>query len=280
MNTLVLNKDKKKAKKDILNIVWLLIAIIIISISLFPIFWMFLSSLKTKREAASGVFFPANPSFEAFKLLDYTFFNSLIMTFVGALISVSLCVVINLLAAYAFARLDFHGKKYIWAIILIPMFVPGMTILVPLYLLCSELRILDTLFVLIIPGVAQATHIFFMRQFFLTVPKSLEDAAKIDGANEFQLFLHIFVPLSSGPSFIVALGAFMGYWNAYLWPVLVVERESLKQIMQVVQSYRPSHDPNWPLIMAASLIATSIPLIIYFAFNKRIVDSLKISGIK
>lgn len=276
----VLRKKKISKKSIIINTLSIIVAIIIIGVSLFPVFWMLISIFKTKREAAAGIFFPSHPTFDAFKQLDLVFFNSLLMTFVGALISVSMCVIINLCAAYAFARIDFHGKKYLWATILIPMFVPGMTILVPLYLLCSQLRILDTLFVLIIPGVAQAGHIFFMRQFFLNVPNSLEDAAKIDGANSLQIFMHVFVPLSTGPTFIVALGAFMGYWNAYLWPVLVIERESLKQIMQIVQSYKPSHDPNWPLIMAASMIATSIPLTIYFIFNRRIVDSLKISGIK
>lgn len=254
---------------------------IIVTVSLFPLFWMVLSIFKTKRQVSAGIFWPTTLNLDAFlQLADTNFFNSLLVTFVGALISVTLCVIINLLAAYAFARLEFRGKKLLWVLVLLPMFVPGMTILVPLFLVCSKLGILDTMMVLIIPGVAQASHIFFMRQFFLNLPMSLEEAAKIDGANTVQIFTHLFLPLSIGPTIIVAINAFMGYWNAYLWPVLVVERESLQQIMQVIYSFKPSHDPNWPLIMLASAIATMIPLTIYLIFNKQIVESLKISGIK
>lgn len=254
---------------------------LIVAVSMFPLFWMLISIFKTKREVSVGIFWPTQFRLDAFtQLADTVFFNSLFITFIGALISVALCIIINLCAAYAFARLNFIGKRTLWVLILLPMFVPGMTILVPLFLVCSKMGILDTMTVLIIPGVAQASHIFFMRQFFLNVPMSLEEAAKVDGAGPLAIFWHLFCPLAVGPLVIVAINAFMGYWNAYLWPVLVVERESLKQVMQVIYSFKPSSDPNWPLIMAASAIATMIPLTIYLIFNKQIVESLKISGIK
>jgi multiple sugar transport system permease protein len=263
------------------NPLWYIVTTSIVTISLFPLFWTLISTLKTKREVAAGDFWPSGFSVEGFiGLTETIFFNSLFITFIGALISVSLCIIINLLAAYAFARMDFYGKKILWILILLPMFVPGMTILVPLYLVVSNMGILDTLLVLIIPGVAQAIHIFFMRQFFLNIPNALEEAAKLDGANSFQIFIHLFLPLASGPTVIVGIGAFMGYWNAYLWPALVIDSDGLKQIMQVIQSFKPVRDPNWPLIMAASMIAMVIPLILYFIFQKRIVENLKISGLK
>lgn len=274
-------KGNRQRKRKLSNAVSAVVSSLIVAVSLFPLFWMIISCFKTKREVSAGIFWPSSLNFEAFSQLgDTTFFHSLLVTFVGALISVTLCVIINLCAAYAFARLEFYGKKLFWVLVLLPMFVPGMTILVPLYLVCSKLGILDTMIVLIIPGVAQATHIFFMRQFFLNLPSSLEEAAKIDGAGTLQIFWYLFLPLAAGPTVIVAINAFMGYWNAYLWPTLVVERESLKQIMQVIYSFKPAHDPNWPLIMTASAIATAIPMTIYLIFNKRIVESLKISGIK
>ena len=272
---------RKRFNNRASNIFSALVSMIIVAVSMFPLFWMLISIFKTKREVGVGIFWPSKIRWDALTQLgDTIFFNSLFVTFIGALISVSLCVVINLCAAYAFARLRFIGKRTLWVLILLPMFVPGMTILVPLFLLCSQMGILDTMTVLIIPGVAQASHIFFMRQFFLNAPMSLEEAAKVDGAGPLAIFWHLFCPLAVGPLVIVAINAFMGYWNAYLWPVLVVERESLKQVMQVIQSFKPSSNPNWPLIMAASAIATMIPLTIYLIFNKKIVESLKISGIK
>ena len=261
--------------------IWLPLTLFVTSISLFPLFWMLISCFKTKREVSAGVFWPSQFSFDGFMgLADTIFFNSLIITFVGAIISVILCIIVNLLAAYAFARLDFYGKKMLWIFILLPMFVPGMTILVPLYLVVSKMGILNSLAVLIIPGIAQAVHIFFMRQFFLNVPSSLEEAAKLDGANTLQIFIYLFLPLAAGPTVIVGIGAFMGYWNAYLWPVLVIDNDNLKQVMQVIQSFKPSRDPNWPLIMSASMLATIVPLILYIIFQRRIIENLKISGIK
>ena len=272
---------KKQRVKAVSNVFSAVVSLAVVSVSLFPLFWMLMSCFKTKREVAIGIFWPTSFSLDAFvQLVDTPFFHSLLVTIGGALISVTLCLAINLCAAYAFARLEFYGKKLLWVLVLLPMFVPGMTILVPLFLVCSSLNILDTMTVLIIPGVAQATHIFFMRQFFLNVPASLEEAASVDGAGVFAIFWHLFLPLSAGPSVIVGISAFMGYWNAYLWPVLVVERESLKQIMQIIYSFKPAHDPNWPLIMAASAVAVAIPLTIYLIFHKQIVESLKISGIK
>lgn len=271
----------KRGRRAAANAFSAAVSLIVVGVSLFPLFWMLLSCFKTKREVAAGVFWPDSFSLDAFvQLADTPFFHSLLVTLAGALISVTLCIIINLCAAYAFARLEFFGKKLLWVLVLLPMFVPGMTILVPLFLVCSDLGILDTMTVLIIPGVAQATHIFFMRQFFLNVPASLEEAASVDGAGTFATLWYLFLPLAAGPSVIVGINAFMGYWNAYLWPVLVVERESLKQIMQVIYSFKPAHDPNWPLIMAASAIAVAIPLAIYLVFHKQIVESLKISGIK
>lgn len=271
----------KRGRRAAANALSAAVSLIVVGVSLFPLFWMLLSCFKTKREVAAGVFWPDSFSLDAFvQLADTPFFHSLLVTLAGALISVTLCIIINLCAAYAFARLEFFGKKLLWVLVLLPMFVPGMTILVPLFLVCSDLGILDTMTVLIIPGVAQATHIFFMRQFFLNVPASLEEAASVDGAGTFATLWYLFLPLAAGPSVIVGINAFMGYWNAYLWPVLVVERESLKQIMQVIYSFKPAHDPNWPLIMAASAIAVAIPLAIYLVFHKQIVESLKISGIK
>lgn len=281
MHSAVSSRRLKRGKGFAAHAFSAIMSTFVMMVSLFPLFWMIISIFKTKRQVSAGIFWPTTLNLDAFtQLADTNFFDSLMVTFIGALISVTLCIIINLLAAYAFARLDFHGKKILWVLVLLPMFVPGMTILVPLFLVCSKLGILDTMTVLIIPGVAQASHIFFMRQFFLNLPMSLEEAAKIDGASTIQIFTHLFVPLSLGPTIIVAISAFMGYWNAYLWPVLVVERQSLQQIMQVIYSFKPSHDPNWPLIMLASTIATMIPLMIYLIFNKQIVESLKISGIK
>ncbi len=276
--------SKKRSTKNIVfKILGIAITILILTEALFPLLWMILSSLKTKKEVSLGVFFPS--SFEFVNYADLAargYWQSLGTTFLGAIISTLGCIIVNTMAAYAFARIDFYLKKFFWAYILLPMFVPGITLLIPLYLVAADLSLLNSLPGLILPGVAQATHIFFMRQFFLNIPNSLEEAAALDGAGKFRTFVSLFLPLSFGPIVILGISAFIGYWNAFLWPAMIIDGDTnpLRQIMQVIYSFNRDRNKNWPLVMAGSVIATSIPFAIYLVFQKQIVESLKISGIK
>lgn len=277
------NLKKKFGKFVIFKVVSILITVLILTEALFPLLWMILSSFKTQREVSAGAFFPSSLDFFNYEeLATRGFWQSLGTTFIGAVLSTLGCIIVNTMAAYAFARIDFYLKKFFWAYILLPMFVPGITLLIPLYLVASDLNLLNTMPGLILPGVAQAVHIFFMRQFFLNIPNSLEEAAALDGAGKIRTFLHLFLPLSIGPIVILAISAFLGYWNAFMWPAMIIDGDTnpLRQVMQVIYSFNRDRNKNWPLVMAGSVIATAIPFVIYLIFQKQIVESLKISGIK
>ena len=279
----MITKKKRSTKSILFIVVSILVSVIILVVSLFPLVWMILSSFKTQREVSAGAFLPSSIDFFNYQELSLRgFWQSLGMTFLGAIISMTGCIVVNTMAAYAFARMDFYLKKFLWACILLPMFVPGITLLIPLYLVAADLSLLNSLPGLILPGVAQAVHVFFMRQFFLNIPNSLEEAVALDGAGKFRTFIHLFLPLSVGPIVILAISAFLGYWNAFMWPAMIIDGDTnpLRQVMQVIYSFNRDRNKNWPLVMAGSVIATAIPFAIYLVFQKQIVESLKISGIK
>lgn len=260
------------------------IGILIGFISLFPLVWMITSGFKTENEVLSLPFklFPDHWVIESYKAIfsDQAFLRSIGTTFLGAIISASCCLFVNSMAAFAFARMDFPLKGFLWVYVIMTMFIPGIAILVPSFVVVQKLGMLDTLGVLIIPGVAQASWVFFIRQFYLGIPKAIEEAAMIDGANRMKTYLNIFIPLSKGPFVIVGIGAFMGYWNAFVWPVMTISNEKWFQVMQLLAFFRSAHTTEWSLLMAGSSIAALPPILLFMIFQKQIIQGIKISGLK
>ncbi|OCT12591.1 ABC transporter permease [Paenibacillus pectinilyticus] len=265
---------------------WLMSAIGLLAgaVALFPLVWMFLAGFKSEDEVLSTPvkLLPTHWLLENYKsiLTDNHFTISLFMTFLGAIISTFLCLCVNSTAAYAFARLEFRFKKLIWSYMIVTMFIPAIAVLVPQFVIVSKLGILNTLTVLIIPGVAQAIHIFFLRQFYLNTPKALEEAALIDGANRYQIYYYLFLPLSKGPFTIVGIAAFLGYWNNFIWPVMTVSDERLFQVQQLLASFSSLHKTEWSLLMAGATVVALPPIILFFIFQRHIIQGIKISGLK
>jgi multiple sugar transport system permease protein len=158
---------------------------LIVFLALFPLAWMIISGFKIRTEVVSTPFqfFPEVWQWENYAqiLSDSAFLRTLAITGGGAVVFTAGSIAVNSMAAYAFARLEFAGKKFVWPLVLMTMFIPGMTILLTSFIVVTNLRMLDTLAVLIIPGMAAAGHIFFVRQFYLNIPSSLEEAAVMDG---------------------------------------------------------------------------------------------------
>ena len=177
----------------------------------------------------------------------------MVVTFVGALIFTVLSLAVNSMAAYAFARLEFRGKRFWWVFCIMPMFIPGMAILLTSFMVVSALGMLDTLAVLIIPGVASAVQMFFIRQFYLNIPVAVEEAAMIDGASRWQIFLQD-LPAAVGRrrSWSSASPRTWRYWNAYVWPILTITDPDLTQIMQFLGNFRLERGNEWGLLMAGS----------------------------
>jgi multiple sugar transport system permease protein len=261
-----------------------LVGIIVIVLSLFPLFWMAIAGFKSKEEvlAYPFKFFPSKWEFSNYIHLFDTnaFIRSMGITFIGAMIFAILVLAVNSMAAYVFARLNFPFKGSLWVYVILTMFIPSMAILIPSYIVVAKLHMLNTMAVLILPGVAGSGNVFFIRQFYLGIPTELEEAAMIDGASRFKIFLHIFLPLSLPPFVIVGIGAFLAYWNALIWPIMTITDERLYQIQQLLAYFRSTENTEWAMIMAGSTLAAIPTIILMLIFQRYIIQGIKIAGLK
>jgi len=263
---------------------YVLVALIAVS-CLLPLAWMAIAGFKGKTEVLRTPFqfFPDVWILDNYVAIlnDPAFLRALGVTFVGAVAFTALSLAINSLAAYVFARLDFAGKRFFWIYCLAPMFIPGMAILLTSFVVVSQLGMIDTLWVLIIPGAASSLQMFFIRQFYLNIPVAMEEAALLDGANRWQIFLRIFLPQSQAPFVIVGVASYLVYWNAYVWPVLTISaNQDLYQIMQLLRSFMSERSTEWGLLMAGSTIAALPTIILVLIFQRYIVNGIRIAGMK
>jgi len=258
--------------------------ILIAVTALFPLAWMAMSGFKGKDEVLRSPFqfFPEVWDLQNYRdiLADEAFVKAMGITFVGAVIFTVASVVVNSMAAYAFARLDFAGKGLWWVVCITPMFIPAMAILLTSFVVVAKLGMLDTLAVLIVPGIATSAQMFFLRQFYLNMPPAVEEAALIDGASRWQIFLRIFVPQSLGPFVVVGITAFLAYWNSYVWPVLVVSNPDLTQIMQYLATFRSARGNEWGMLMAGSTLAALPTILLVLVFQRFIVNGVRLAGMK
>ena len=262
------------------------VAVLVMAISLFPLLWMFLASFKKEEEvlATPLKLLPErwiNTNYKAvFMNTQNPLLNAMLITLLVAVLAVVLSLVVNMMASYAFARLQFYGKKILWAYCILTMYIPGLTITITSYLVVYEMHMIDTFWVLLIPGVAGGYSIFFFRQFFLNIPASLEDAARIDGCGRFRIFWQIFIPLSIAPMVVQGAGIFIGYWNSFLWPSLTITNRNLQQVMPVIRSFQTEYGANYGRIMAATCIGVIPPIVLFAIFQKYIVKGFVLSGLK
>ncbi len=186
-------------------------------------------------------------------------------------------------AAYAFSRLTFPGRDKLFFSYLATMMIPGSVTLVPVYILMVHFRWIDSYKALIIPAMFSAYGTFMLRQFFMGIPRDLEDAARIDGCSLFGIFWKIILPLSKPILATLTTFTFMASWNNFMWPLLVtesVEKKTLPIGLAYFQEVYQYTQPDWAMLMAGSLLVT-IPVILVFVFNQRFfVEGIKLSGIK
>lgn len=275
-------------KKKMMKAVYAIIAIAVVCMILFPLLWMIPGAWKSKLDIWNipPTWLPSQPTWENFSKVfevtrQYNFGKSLLATAAVSVMAMVGSLFVNTLAAYAFARIEFPGKKLLWVLYLFPMFVPGITILLTSIKVVNDLGMMDTMFVLFVPSLASAYQTFFFRQFFLGMPSAYEEAAEIDGCNAFQIFFRIFLPMSTTPLVIQGVGVFMGHWNSFLWPALTVAgNDNLQQVMQVIRLLYNNNPSEYGITIAASLLAMLPPLIIFAFAQDKIVQGVALSGIK
>ena len=259
-------------------------------IFVFPIMWAALSSLKSTNDIITGTyplswssFLPLRPTFENYVYLftELNFQRNLLNTLIAACGQVGIAVVASSLAGYAFARLRFPGNNLLFAMLLLTAFIPVEAIIVPLYQIMQKLGLVSTYPALFLPFACNPFGIFLMRQAFRDIPVEMEEAAKIDGAGPFRIFLAIALPNVRPTLATLVLIQFIWSWNAYLWP-LVVMQDPNKQIAQVAIANLKSI-PNFPMDgpLFAAATAVTIPLVILsIVLQRYYVRGLVTSGMK
>jgi len=259
--------------------------LVIFVTAMFPLAWMAIAGFKGRDEVLRSPFqfFPDVWRWQNYRdiLDDPGYIHALWLTFVGALIFTLLSLFINSFAAYAFARLDFALKPIWWVLCIMPMFVPALAILVTSFVVVADLGMLNTLWVLIVPGLASSGQMFFLRLFCLNIPMGVEEAALIDGASRWQIFTKIFLPQSKAPFVVMGFGSFLAYWNAYVWPVLTVgESPNLTQIQQFLATFRSERGNEWGLLMAGSTLAAVPTIALVLIFQRYITTGVRLAGMK
>jgi multiple sugar transport system permease protein len=204
------------------------------------------------------------------------FFN----TFVVASVSVGGQLLFCSMAAYAFARLRFPWHDKIFSLYLGTMMIPAIVTIIPSFLLINSFGWMNTYWALFSPTVSSVWGIFLLRQFFLTIPRDLEDAARVDGASEFTIFWRIIMPLSKPALATLAIFAFMASWKDFLWPLIVTNRIDMRTVEVGIANFSTLYQTDWPHQMAAA-VAVMLPIIIVFSFaQKYFVRGITMTGLK
>jgi ABC-type glycerol-3-phosphate transport system permease component len=208
----------------------------------------------------------------------------LVNSIVYATASTFLVVLFSLLAAYAFARLHWRGRDFVFGLFLAALMVPGILTLLPNFVLVRDLGLLNTFAGMILPyGLFSAFNIFFLRQFMLGLSAETEEAALIDGAGRMRILFGITIPMTSGPITTLSILGFIGMWNDYFWPLLVTTDESVQPLtlaLAVFKQSSPQSQPDWAGLMAATLVAALPMLLLFMVFGRRIVNSIGFTGLK
>jgi multiple sugar transport system permease protein len=278
-------KSAMQSKKQTEEIILLIVLGVFAMIVVFPYLWMVLTSFKPINEIFTKDmrFFPIewHPENYVEVLRTGSFsryvLNSVLVTTIGVALEVS----ISFLGAYAFARLDFYGKDLVFFLIMGTMMIPPQVLMLPSYLVVNDLGWLDSYAGLIIPRVGGAFGIFLLRQFMLTVPRELDDAAQIDGAGLMRRLFSLYLPLCFPSVVTLAVFSMIGFWNDYYWPLVVTSTDEMRTLALGIGHFKSLEGMGqWQLLMAASTLATIPMLIVFLISRKTLIKNITSGAIK
>jgi multiple sugar transport system permease protein len=263
------------------------VAIVILAlIFVVPILWMYLTSFRTEADARTipVTFIPDELTLRAYRFVFFDSENPVLLwalnSFIAASLHCILVLAVSSSAAYALARMQFRGKNLLFAVLVATLFLPGFVFLMPNYLLVDTLRWTDTLWALVVPGAAGAFSVFFLRQFFLSIPRELEETALIDGANQWMIFSRIVLPLSKPALVTLTVLAFLSNWNDFIWPIFVLFSPERLTLAPGLATLQGAEATDYPVVMAGATIASIPVLILYVVLQRYIIEGVATSGIK
>lgn len=253
---------------------------------LLPLVWMLSTSFKPKSQWFSREieWIPRTFTLENYERI----FNNnstpigrwFLNSFLLGTITTVLTLAVDALAAYAYARLEFPGRKILFAILLSTLFLPGVMFLVPNFITIFRLGLLNTFPGVFLPALAGVFGVFFLRQFFESIPKELEEAAQIDGANTFQTFWQVVLPLARPALATLAVITFLASWNDFLWPLLILRDRALQTLPPGLRTLQGAYTSEYGQMMAGAAIAAVPVLILYVFMQRYIVESVASTGLK
>ncbi len=288
---LVSVKSSRTAKVQIKPGRLVLYALLIVGavVAIIPFFSMVSTSLMTLGETINKQWLPKVPQLsnysEAWNEANFAkyFLNSIIVTFV----TIAGLLFTSILAGYAFARIKFFGKNVIFALLLATMMIPESITMIPNFVMIRGDIIplpggnwLNSLQALTVPFMANAFSIFLLRQFFVQIPDELWDAARMDGAGHIRFLIQIVLPMSKAPIMTVLIFAFIGAWNAFLWPLLVTTTDAWRPLMVGLWTFVSEAGPETQLLMAGAVITVIPILILYFLTQKQFTEGIATTGLK
>lgn len=247
-----------------------------------PFLYMLSTALKPEREVFStaGALIGSKLAWENFGLAwTYIPFNYFFINTIFVASSVTILVVFtSSLAGYSFARLRFPGRDMLFYLYLGTLMIPAQVIVIPQYILMNYLKWIDTYQALIIPSAFTAFGTFLLRQFFMSVPFELEDAARIDGCSRFGTYLRIIMPLSKPALASLAVFSFVGQWNSFFWPLIVTNTDKMKTLSVGLKMFQGVYGTEWHLMMAGSAIVIIPTLIVFMFFQKYLAEGIALTG--
>ncbi len=276
-----LSGKKAPTTSEILRTTFLTIAVLLVVI---PVVWIVLSSFKSATELSQR---PPTIIPNHWEIRNYTdalhtfgfwsyFKNSVFVTTMATLLTLT----INSMAAFAFAKYNFRGRNGLFVLTLSMIMIPLQVILIPIYLVISSLGMVNTYWGLIIPAAATPTGVFIIRQYMLTIPDELLEAARIDGAGEFRIFLRIVLPLARPALAVVAIFSVMWRWNDFLWPLIVAQDQKYYTVPVALAILNGELSVPYNLVLAMSVLSI-VPVLLMFVFLQRqIIQGIAQTGMK
>lgn len=271
-----------RSQATAVRLIWMTVAAILAIMTIFPLLWMVSIAFKLEHESFSPHLLPGAPTLQNFvhvmtavPFLRYML-NSL---FVSVTVTV-VALFFHSMAGYALARLRFPGREVIFLAIFSTLLVSLPVIIVPLFIIVKAMGMLNSYAGLIVPAIFNAFGIFLLRQYYLSIPREIEEAAVVDGAGYWRVYWSVILPLSKPILSALAILFFLANWNAFLWPLTVASDQKLWVVQVGIANFKSEYSAAWNYMMAASTVVAIPTLVLFLIFQRQIMDSIKTSGLK
>lgn len=266
---------------------WQAVLTVAALLMLAPIVWMFSTSLKPESEVLSAVpkWIPENPTLENYKELANRSAEFPVGRWLANSLGISITVtflvlVVTSMAAFAFSRLRFKGRDRLFMIAVSTLMIPAQVSLIPIFLIVQKLGWFNSYPGLIVPALASTFGVFLLRQFFITIPMELEEAAVIDGATVWTIFYRVILPLGKPALATLAIFTFLGSWNDFVWPLIISNDVEMRTLPVGLTIFQGRFTTEYGITMAAAAIATIPVIIAYLFFRRRVTEGIALTGLK